>query len=82
MFLQLLIIILILFIILKFFLIKRIKRNSHLKYRINDDTFTIGFFHPFCNSGGGGERVLWSIIKIIQDTYVNPFHLLSLKLKF
>jgi alpha-1,2-mannosyltransferase len=28
---------------------------------------TIGFFHPFCNSGGGGERVLWSAVKAIQD---------------
>lgn len=28
--------------------------------------FTIGFFHPFCHSGGGGERVLWSAIQILQ----------------
>ncbi|CAG8565147.1 9863_t:CDS:10 [Paraglomus brasilianum] len=29
----------------------------------------IGFFHPYCNAGGGGERVLWTIIRIIQETY-------------
>ncbi|CAG8512704.1 2338_t:CDS:10, partial [Paraglomus occultum] len=29
----------------------------------------IGFFHPYCNSGGGGERVLWTIIRIIQEAY-------------
>ena len=25
--------------------------------------FTVGFFHPYCNAGGGGERVLWVAIK-------------------
>lgn len=23
----------------------------------------IGFFHPYCNAGGGGERVLWCAIR-------------------
>ncbi|KAK4048170.1 asparagine-linked glycosylation protein [Microbotryomycetes sp. JL221] len=27
----------------------------------------VGFFHPFCNAGGGGERVLWAAIKALQD---------------
>ncbi|EIW81552.1 glycosyltransferase family 4 protein [Coniophora puteana RWD-64-598 SS2] len=26
----------------------------------------IGFFHPYCNAGGGGERVLWTAIARIQ----------------
>ncbi|PIA18007.1 UDP-Glycosyltransferase/glycogen phosphorylase [Coemansia reversa NRRL 1564] len=30
-----------------------------------------GFFHPYPNAGGGGERVLWTMIKAIQDKY--PF---------
>ena len=25
-----------------------------------------GFFHPYCNAGGGGERVLWVAIKALQ----------------
>ncbi|KAL9098249.1 MAG: hypothetical protein Q9163_006060 [Psora crenata] len=29
----------------------------------------IGFFHPFANAGGGGERVLWAAIKAIQVQY-------------
>ncbi|TPX70568.1 GDP-Man:Man3GlcNAc2-PP-dolichol alpha-1,2-mannosyltransferase [Spizellomyces sp. 'palustris'] len=29
----------------------------------------LGFFHPFCDAGGGGERVLWVAIKAIQDTW-------------
>lgn len=29
----------------------------------------IGFFHPFCNAGGGGERVLWAAILATQQKY-------------
>eukprot|EP01138_Halocafeteria_seosinensis_P006808 gb/GECG01006961.1/.p1 GENE.gb/GECG01006961.1/~~gb/GECG01006961.1/.p1 ORF type:complete len:519 (+),score=50.52 gb/GECG01006961.1/:1-1557(+) len=28
---------------------------------------TIGFLHPYCNSGGGGERVLWCILKALNN---------------
>lgn len=50
-----------------------IRKSSHLKYGTNEKKgcFTVGFFHPFCNSGGGGERVLWSAVKVIQDKYPN-----------
>lgn len=27
----------------------------------------VGIFHPYCNAGGGGERVLWAAIKAIQN---------------
>ncbi|KAL1304708.1 hypothetical protein AAFC00_003657 [Neodothiora populina] len=29
----------------------------------------VGFFHPFCNAGGGGERVLWAAIRATQERY-------------
>lgn len=52
-----------------------IKNLSHRKFKssinetnVDSPYFTVGFFHPFCNSGGGGERVLWSAIKVLQDT--------------
>ncbi|TDZ31162.1 GDP-Man:Man(3)GlcNAc(2)-PP-Dol alpha-1,2-mannosyltransferase [Colletotrichum spinosum] len=32
-------------------------------------TGIVGFFHPFCNAGGGGERVLWAAIKTTQERY-------------
>ncbi|EGG13977.1 glycosyltransferase [Cavenderia fasciculata] len=32
-------------------------------------TYTIGFFHPYCAAGGGGERVLWCAVKAIQESY-------------
>ncbi len=29
----------------------------------------VGFFHPFCNAGGGGERVLWAAIRATQTRW-------------
>ena len=29
----------------------------------------VGFFHPYCNAGGGGERVLWHSIAALQKRY-------------
>lgn len=29
----------------------------------------VGFFHPYCNAGGGGERVLWTGIRALQTRY-------------
>jgi alpha-1,2-mannosyltransferase len=26
-----------------------------------------GFFHPYCNDGGGGERVLWAAIRALHE---------------
>ncbi|KAM0738478.1 hypothetical protein ACQRIT_006215 [Beauveria bassiana] len=37
-----------------------------LKDKTKDWDGIIGFFHPFCNAGGGGERVLWAAIRATQ----------------
>ncbi|KAJ3132126.1 asparagine-linked glycosylation protein [Geranomyces variabilis] len=29
----------------------------------------VAFFHPFCDAGGGGERVLWMAIRAIQEQW-------------
>ncbi|KAI1826892.1 glycosyltransferase family 4 protein [Xylaria intraflava] len=29
----------------------------------------VGFFHPFCNAGGGGERVLWAAVRATQERW-------------
>ncbi|KZC08728.1 GDP-Man:Man(3)GlcNAc(2)-PP-Dol alpha-1,2-mannosyltransferase [Dufourea novaeangliae] len=29
----------------------------------------VGIFHPYCNAGGGGERVLWAAVSAIQTRY-------------
>lgn len=34
-------------------------------------TVVVGFFHPYCNAGGGGERVLWVAIRSLQNRYPN-----------
>jgi ALG11 mannosyltransferase N-terminus len=28
---------------------------------------TVAFFHPYCSSGGGGERVLWKSIQALDE---------------
>jgi len=37
----------------------------------NKEKVEIAFFHPFCYSGGGGERVLWVAIDTILRKYEN-----------
>uniref|UniRef100_A0A1B6K913 GDP-Man:Man(3)GlcNAc(2)-PP-Dol alpha-1,2-mannosyltransferase n=1 Tax=Graphocephala atropunctata TaxID=36148 RepID=A0A1B6K913_9HEMI len=32
---------------------------------------TVGIFHPYCNAGGGGEKVLWCAIRALQNKYDN-----------
>lgn len=27
---------------------------------------TIAFFHPYCSSGGGGERVVWKMVEALE----------------
>ncbi|KAF8608960.1 mannosyltransferase [Ceratobasidium sp. AG-I] len=36
-------------------------------------SLVVGFFHPYCNSGGGGERVLWTAIAYLQRTDEHVF---------
>ena len=45
-------------------------RNAALKKQLSGRT-TIGIFHPYCNAGGGGERVLWCAVRAIQSKYKN-----------
>ncbi|EPY51595.1 alpha-1,2-mannosyltransferase Alg11 [Schizosaccharomyces cryophilus OY26] len=37
---------------------------------------TVGFFHPYCNAGGGGERVLWTAVKSVQTDFPNVISLI------
>ncbi|XP_008558383.1 GDP-Man:Man(3)GlcNAc(2)-PP-Dol alpha-1,2-mannosyltransferase [Microplitis demolitor] len=34
-----------------------------------DSKETVGIFHPYCNAGGGGERVLWTVVKALQKEH-------------
>ncbi|XP_071951298.1 GDP-Man:Man(3)GlcNAc(2)-PP-Dol alpha-1,2-mannosyltransferase-like [Antedon mediterranea] len=53
-----------------------IQRNKHKKIpHLWEKTengmqpVVVGFFHPYCNAGGGGERVLWCAIQALQRRY-------------
>lgn len=45
--------------------------NKRKQIKNNDDSLRVAFFHPYCNAGGGGERVLWCAIRAIQNRYPN-----------
>ncbi|XP_043604471.1 GDP-Man:Man(3)GlcNAc(2)-PP-Dol alpha-1,2-mannosyltransferase isoform X3 [Bombus pyrosoma] len=63
--------ILCIFIILPILLITWRKQYSKSRMeRLHKET-VVGFFHPYCNSGGGGERVLWAAVSAIQTRYPN-----------
>ena len=52
------------------FKVKRyVTRHKQPIDRHNKRPIRIAFFHPFCNGGGGGERVLWQAIRAIQIQY-------------
>ncbi|KAJ3035310.1 asparagine-linked glycosylation protein [Rhizophlyctis rosea] len=45
----------------------RAKRKVHrASLNLSKDQPLIGFFHPYCDAGGGGERVLWVAIRAVQ----------------
>ncbi|KAL1744217.1 glycosyltransferase family 4 protein [Schizophyllum fasciatum] len=52
-----------------------LRRNRREKFflafgrPLNRRTKILGFFHPYCNAGGGGERVLWTAIASIQRSH-------------
>uniref|UniRef100_A0A3B4H5V9 GDP-Man:Man(3)GlcNAc(2)-PP-Dol alpha-1,2-mannosyltransferase n=1 Tax=Pundamilia nyererei TaxID=303518 RepID=A0A3B4H5V9_9CICH len=37
--------------------------------RAQDDGPAVAFFHPYCNAGGGGERVLWCSLRALMHRY-------------
>mgnify|MGYP002775018733 CR=1 FL=1 len=37
----------------------------HIRRRKRD--YSVGFFHPYTNDGGGGERVLWCAVRALQE---------------
>jgi len=42
---------------------------SRVKGKQTSSEVSIGFFHPYCNAGGGGERVLWCAVRAVQIRY-------------
>jgi len=44
-------------------------RAAGVKSSQDQSEISVAFFHPYCNAGGGGERVLWSAVKVTQTRY-------------
>ncbi|ORX47789.1 hypothetical protein DM01DRAFT_1138171 [Hesseltinella vesiculosa] len=55
--------------------IKRSIRNNRarilrdLAYNGHEEPTFLGFFHPYCDAGGGGERVLWTAVRYVQHEF-------------
>lgn len=47
-------------------LLRKLLAKKHKFFR---PPIILAFFHPYCNSGGGGERVLWTGINCLLRTY-------------
>lgn len=47
-----------------YFWLKRRRRKEEA-----DDDQIVGLFHPYCDAGGGGERVLWCAISSFQTRF-------------
>ncbi|XP_054001885.1 GDP-Man:Man(3)GlcNAc(2)-PP-Dol alpha-1,2-mannosyltransferase [Hylaeus anthracinus] len=58
-------------VVLPILLIISRKLYSKKRAKRSRKEIVVGIFHPYCNSGGGGERVLWAVISAIQARYSN-----------
>uniref|UniRef100_A0A8C3W2X9 GDP-Man:Man(3)GlcNAc(2)-PP-Dol alpha-1,2-mannosyltransferase n=1 Tax=Catagonus wagneri TaxID=51154 RepID=A0A8C3W2X9_9CETA len=45
------------------------KKKSSSTSKTGKSQMVIAFFHPYCNAGGGGERVLWCALRALQKKY-------------
>ncbi|KAM4864610.1 GDP-Man:Man(3)GlcNAc(2)-PP-Dol alpha-1,2-mannosyltransferase isoform X1 [Urocitellus parryii] len=45
------------------------KKKSVSASKNGKNPIVIAFFHPYCNAGGGGERVLWCALRTLQKKY-------------
>lgn len=47
--------------------LRQVIRKSKSKRLAQSSQLCVGIFHPYCNAGGGGERVLWAGIRALQN---------------
>ncbi|TPP67783.1 Asparagine-linked glycosylation protein 11 [Fasciola gigantica] len=50
----------------------RLREALRHQYGLSSDFSLVAFFHPYCTSRGGGERVLWAAIKSMELIKVKP----------
>ncbi|XP_029458656.1 GDP-Man:Man(3)GlcNAc(2)-PP-Dol alpha-1,2-mannosyltransferase [Rhinatrema bivittatum] len=49
--------------------LKQKRRQSETTTEYGKKSLVVAFFHPYCNAGGGGERVLWCALRALQKRY-------------
>jgi len=49
--------------------LRRRRQATRTRLGVAPDTTLVGFFHPFCASGGGGERVLWKMLHTLSEQH-------------
>lgn len=62
-------------VIASYYALRRHVLNRKFKSRGQQDIIQIGIFHPYCNAGGGGERVLWCAVRALQQKYGTKIHI-------
>lgn len=67
---------LLLFFVTKFYFysLQKLHKDRIRQKKKVDGRTVVGIFHPYCNAGGGGERVLWCAVRAIQAKYPD-FHI-------
>lgn len=60
----------ILFPVIYLYLRRKFKKD---KTKNASKELVLGLFHPYCNAGGGGEKVLWIALQAIQEKWVDRF---------
>uniref|UniRef100_A0A5K3EPE8 ALG11_N domain-containing protein n=1 Tax=Mesocestoides corti TaxID=53468 RepID=A0A5K3EPE8_MESCO len=48
-----------------------LKKQLSRQHKLSSNPILLSFFHPYCNSGGGGERVLWVGISTLLQHHQN-----------
>lgn len=62
-------------IISLFFLFRKYILDKKRALHAKRDVTHVGIFHPYCNAGGGGERVLWCAVRSLQQKYGDKIHI-------
>lgn len=52
------------------YIIHVITKFKYHRLKNSTDNLKIGIFHPYCNAGGGGEKVLWVLLQALQKKWV------------
>nr|CAG4644016.1 EOG090X07J8 [Lepidurus arcticus] len=58
-------------VVILVYFVKKVIETRKLKQKSQFPNPIIGIFHPYCNAGGGGERVLWCSVRALQKKYAD-----------